>query len=182
MRSMTEVDRIDTPAGPVWAALRDGRLVWVHFGGRPPEGRHARLPQVRRWVKAWFAGGRPSVPLEVEGSPFTRKVYEVVRRIPRGRVKTYGEVAEYAGRPGAARAVGTAMAKNPICLFIPCHRVVGSTGLGGYSGEGGVALKKRLLDLETRTTSPGSLVRPARPASGRAGARTPGTSRRAGRR
>ena len=145
---MTDVDRIDTPAGPVWAAMRDGRLVWVHFGGRPLEGRRKKLPRVRRWLKAWFAGADPKPPMELEGTPFTRRIYDVVRRIPRGRVKTYGDVADEAGRPGAARAVGSAMAKNPVCLFIPCHRVVGSDGLGGYSGEGGIALKKRLLALE----------------------------------
>ncbi|HEX7897287.1 MAG TPA: methylated-DNA--[protein]-cysteine S-methyltransferase [Planctomycetota bacterium] len=147
---MTEVDRIETPAGPVWAATRDGRLVWVHFGGRPLEGRRKKLPRVRRWLKAWFAGADPKPPIALEGTPFTRKIYEVVRRIPRGRVKTYGEVADAAGRPGAARAVGSAMAKNPVCLFIPCHRVVGSDGLGGYSGEGGIELKKRLLALEEK--------------------------------
>jgi methylated-DNA-[protein]-cysteine S-methyltransferase len=147
---MTEVDRIQTPAGPVWAAMRDGRLVWVHFGGRPLEGRRKKLPQVRRWLKAWFAGAEPKVPIALEGTPFTRKIYEVTRRIPRGRVKTYGEVADAAGRPGAARAVGSAMAKNPVCLFIPCHRVVGADGLGGYSGEGGIELKKRLLALEEK--------------------------------
>ena len=72
----------------------------------------------------------------------------MVRRIPAGKTLTYGEVAEAAGRPGAARAVGTAMAKNRICLFIPCHRVVASTGLGGWSGAGGPAQKQALLDLE----------------------------------
>jgi len=146
---MTAVDRIETPAGPVWAAVRGGRLVWVHFGGRPLEGRRERLPQVRRWLKAWFEGVEERVPLEVEGTPFTRKIYEVVRRIPRGRVKTYGEVADAAGRPGAARAVGAAMAKCPISLFIPCHRVVAANGLGGFGGEEGLTLKKRLLALET---------------------------------
>ena len=145
---MRDVDRIETPAGPVWAAMREGRLVELSFRRGPLEGRRARLPQVRRWLKDWFAGAEPRVPMEVEGTPFTRKIYEVVRRIPRGRVKTYGEVADAAGRPGAARAVGAAMANCPIGLFIPCHRVVAANGLGGFGGDEGLKLKKRLLALE----------------------------------
>lgn len=147
---MTDVDLVVTPVGPCWVSMRDGRLVGLHFGGRPLEGRRRRLPQARRWLKAWFAGKREKVPIETEGTPFTRRVLDVVRRIPRGAVLTYGEVADAAGRPGAARAVGSAMAKNPVCLFIPCHRVVAAGGWGGYSGEGGVELKKRLLALEGR--------------------------------
>ncbi|HXX94340.1 MAG TPA: MGMT family protein, partial [Planctomycetota bacterium] len=77
-----------------------------------------------------------------------RRVFEVVRAIPAGQVRTYAWVARAAGRPGAARAVGTAMAQNPICLLIPCHRVVASTGLGGYSAAGGLGTKRRLLARE----------------------------------
>jgi len=82
---VTHVDRIETPAGAVWAATRDGKLVWLCFSERPREGRRARLPRVRAWLKAWFAGRAPDVPLALEGTPFERRVYEVVRRIPRGR-------------------------------------------------------------------------------------------------
>jgi methylated-DNA-[protein]-cysteine S-methyltransferase len=145
---VTDVDEIETPVGRCWAAVRDGRLVELSFCRGPLEGRRTRLPQVRRWLKDWFAGAAPRVPLEVEGTPFTRKIYDVVRRIPRGRVKTYGEVADAAGRPGAARAVGAAMATCPVSLFIPCHRVVAANGLGGFGGEEGLNLKKRLLALE----------------------------------
>jgi methylated-DNA-[protein]-cysteine S-methyltransferase len=77
-------------------------------------------------------------------------VYAVVRRIPWGGTRTYGEVARAAGAPGAARAVGRAMARNRICLFIPCHRVVGAAGPGGFGPPGGVRLKRRLLSLERR--------------------------------
>lgn len=145
---MTEVDEIDTPVGPCWASVRDGRLIELSFCGRPLEGRRRKLPDVRRGIKDWFAGKSPKVPMDVEGTPFTKKIYTVVRRIPRGTVKTYGEVADAAGRPGAARAVGAAMAHCPISLFIPCHRVVAAGGLGGYGGPEGLKLKKRLLDLE----------------------------------
>ncbi len=145
---MTEVDRIDTPLGPCWASMRDGRLVELSFGERPLDGRRKRLPHVRRWLDSWFAGREPRVPMEVEGTSFTKRIYEIVRRIPRGRVMTYGEVADAAGRPGAARAVGAAMANCPIPLFIPCHRVVAANGPGGYGGPEGLAMKKRLLALE----------------------------------
>jgi methylated-DNA-[protein]-cysteine S-methyltransferase len=99
-------------------------------------------------MKAWFAGKDPDVPVEIDASPFYRRVYDVVRSIPSGETLTYGEVARAAGRPGAARAVGNAMKRNPVCLFIPCHRVLGSGGLGGYSGAGGLTTKRRLLELE----------------------------------
>ena len=78
-----------------------------------------------------------------------RRVYAVVRAIPRGHVLTYGEVARRAGSPGAARAVGQAMRRNPTLLFMPCHRVVASGGLGGFSARGGQASKSRLLALES---------------------------------
>lgn len=146
---MIEFDVIPTPVGPCTAEMEGGRLVGLRFGEVPVEaGRRRQLAVVRRWLSDWFKGLRVEVPIQVEGTPFFRRIYHVVRRIPPGKTLTYGEVAEAAGRPGAARAVGTAMRKNPICLFIPCHRVVGAGGLGGYSSPGGVAQKQALLDLE----------------------------------
>lgn len=145
---MTEVDVVPSPFGPVSVAMRGGRVVEVRVGTRGVEGRRAKLPAARRWLAAWFAGKAPSVPLEIDATPFERRVYAAVRRIPRGRTLTYGEVADRAGAPGAARAVGQAMRKNPVCLFIPCHRVVGAGSLGGYGGPDGEALKRRLLAAE----------------------------------
>jgi methylated-DNA-[protein]-cysteine S-methyltransferase len=146
---MIEYDVIETPVGPCAVAVRGGKVVRVRLGhGIDIAARRSKLPQVRRWVADWFAGKGTPVPLGIEGSPFFRRVYEVVRRIPAGQTLTYGEVARAAGRPGAARAVGNAMAQNQLCLFVPCHRVVGTGGLGGYSGAGGLATKRRLLALE----------------------------------
>ena len=146
---MIEFDVIETPVGPCTVEVEDGRLVRLHLGPATVEaGRRTRLPEVRRWVADWFKGRPVNVPLKLEGTPFMRRVYEVVRRIPAGKTLSYGEVADAAGRPGAARAVGAAMAKNRICLFIPCHRVVGSSGIGGWSGTGGLEQKRALLDLE----------------------------------
>ena len=81
---------------------------------------------------------------------FAKKVYKVVARVPRGRVFSYAEVAQRAGRPGAARAVGTLMAKNPFSKTkVPCHRVVRSDGrVGNYSGKGGGRKKIELLKKE----------------------------------
>jgi methylated-DNA-[protein]-cysteine S-methyltransferase len=146
-----EFDIIPTPVGPCTVEVEGGRLVRLHLGPTSVEaGKRRRLDQVRRWVADWFKGRAVDVPLKLEGTPFTRRVYEIVRRIPPGQTRSYGEVADAAGRPGAARAVGAAMARNRICLFIPCHRVVGSSGIGGWSGSGGLEQKRALLDLEQR--------------------------------
>jgi len=83
-------------------------------------------------------------------SEFQRQVLEHCRRIAYGGKRSYAELATLAGSPGAARAVGTVMRKNRIPLIIPCHRVVGSSGLGGYSGAAGITTKRRLLELESR--------------------------------
>ena len=78
---------------------------------------------------------------------FQEKVYTVVKRIPRGETRSYAWVAREAGRPGAARAVGTALKKNPYTIIVPCHRVVRSDGsLGNYAL--GADLKRRLLETE----------------------------------
>jgi len=102
-------------------------------------------------LRASFRDLRPfrgPVDLSLVG-PFQRRVLEQLRRIPRGVVRTYREVAREIGQPGATRAVGTACARNPVPLIVPCHRVVRSDGtLGGYSLRGGVALKRRLLERE----------------------------------
>jgi methylated-DNA-[protein]-cysteine S-methyltransferase len=80
-------------------------------------------------------------------TPFRRRVMNAVRSIPRGKVMSYRQVASKAGRPLAARAVGATMAANPVCIIVPCHRVVGSDGaLIGFGG--GLAMKQRMLELE----------------------------------
>lgn len=82
-------------------------------------------------------------------SVFEQKVWAALKKIPRGRVTTYGEIAKFLGRPGAARAVGSACGKNPDAPRAPCHRVVRSDGgLGGYSGAGGLKKKIELLKKE----------------------------------
>lgn len=86
--------------------------------------------------------------LDIQSSPFFERVYNTVQKIPYGQTLTYGDVARLAGSPKAARAVGQAMAKNPVALLIPCHRVVSPGTLGGFSSTGGVETKARMLALE----------------------------------
>jgi len=82
-------------------------------------------------------------------TPFQREVYRAVRDIAYGSVRSYGEIAREILRPGAARGVGAAMARNPLPIIIPCHRVIGSSGkLTGYSAPGGLELKAELLRME----------------------------------
>jgi len=84
-----------------------------------------------------------SFPYFLLATSFERKVLQVVRQIPYGQVRTYRWVAQQLGQPGAVRAVGQALARNPLPLLFPCHRVIGKKDLGGFSA--GILLKKRLL-------------------------------------
>jgi methylated-DNA-[protein]-cysteine S-methyltransferase len=101
-----------------------------------------------------FAAGEPidlrALPVDLCAlTDFQRRVLQACRRIPYGRTSTYFRLARQAGSPQAARAVGQVMARNPVPLMIPCHRVLGSGGkLGGFSAPSGLAMKKRLLAME----------------------------------
>ncbi len=81
-------------------------------------------------------------------SPFQRRVIDACRNIPYGTTVTYGQLANSVGSPGAARAVGSVMRSNRFPIIVPCHRVVGAGGLGGFSASGGVDTKRRLLEME----------------------------------
>ena len=105
-----------------------------------------------------FARGVPDDFLDVRldwsgRTPFQRAVLQCCRRIPYGEVVSYGELAQRAGSPRSARAVGNVMASNRTPLIVPCHRVVASGGvLGGFSAPGGITMKQRLLTLEEGTS------------------------------
>jgi len=115
-------------------------------------GRRRILSEAQKMVRDYFQGKKVSFDLPIDRSdfsPFQDRVYGVARMIPYGAVKTYGEIAEVIGMPGAFRAVGSALGRNPLPLFIPCHRVIrGDGGLGGFSGPDGIVMKARLLRLE----------------------------------
>jgi methylated-DNA-[protein]-cysteine S-methyltransferase len=84
--------------------------------------------------------------MNLKGTKFQLKVWNYLRKIPKGKVKTYLEVAKAIGKPRACRAIANAVGKNPYPPLIPCHRVIRSDGsLGGYSGKGGIKEKRRLL-------------------------------------
>ena len=85
----------------------------------------------------------------LKGTKFQIKVWKELSKIPKGEVRTYKQIAKSIGKPKSSRAVANACAKNPYPIVIPCHRVIRSDGtVGGYSGEGGVKLKKELLKKE----------------------------------
>lgn len=98
-------------------------------------------------VEAALAGKKiPEFKLDIKHTPFQMKAWKGITKIPFGKTKAYGEVAELIGCPKGARAVGHAMNQNPLPLIFPCHRVVAATGLGGFAG--GLELKRYLLNRE----------------------------------
>ncbi len=113
-------------------------------------------PRLRGFVsslRAYLAGQRGSLdlPVDVDGTPFQQAVWQALRAIPRGQIRSYAEVARTIGKPRAARAVAQVCAANPVAVLIPCHRVVRSDGqLGGYGW--GVHRKRALLKLERATS------------------------------
>lgn len=143
-----------TPAG--WLALRaDERgLRSVQFAEGPgpaPEAPCPTLQQAAAELDEYFAGQRRvfTVPLSLDGqgTPFQRRVWQALQRIPYGSTCTYAELAAAVGCPRGYRAVGMANHNNPLPVFIPCHRVINTGGgLGGYAG--GLDVKRRLLALE----------------------------------
>lgn len=111
------------------------------------------LPELQQAIGAYFEGEAVDLQpfaLDLDDiSPFTRRVLDACRSVPYGQTLTYGALALRAGCPGAARAVGGVMRRNPVPLLVPCHRILPrSGGVGGFSGPGGPKLKQRLLDLE----------------------------------
>src|SRR5207249_1067961 len=109
-------------------------------------------------------GDLRDIPVDLEVAPFEREVLDFLRTIPPGETITYGEIARRLGRPGASRAVGTACARNPAVIVIPCHRVVPkSGGLGNYSSEGGPETKRKLLEREGASLAFAIRTHPARP-------------------
>ena len=146
-------------AGPVRIAWQGRGISAVQFAeatpgsssrGDPPPGFVADAIKKLRSYLAGEPSDLKRIPLFYEGiTPFRRRIYEVARRVPSGTTASYGELAAQAGSPGAARAVGSAMANNPFMLLVPCHRVVASGGgVGGFSSPGGLSTKARLLALE----------------------------------
>ena len=145
--------QFETAAGAMAAASEEDALIrlWLPGQETPRIASHetALLRQARDELEEYLAGGRRefTVPLRPQGTEFQRRAWEALTGIPYGETRTYREIAEAVQRPKAFRAVGNALNHNPLPIFIPCHRVVGSNGsLTGYAG--GLELKRRLLTLE----------------------------------
>jgi methylated-DNA-[protein]-cysteine S-methyltransferase len=165
-------DTFSTPAGDFSVAVNEtGALIATAFGGRknllgrmksgPSLVRdESKTSRVCRQVSDYFAGKRKSfdLPLAPNGTAFQQSVWTALQQIPFGETRSYGELAAALKRAGAARAVGRANATNPICLIVPCHRVIGATGsLTGFAF--GNDIKGKLLVHE------GALPLPAKAAA-----------------
>ena len=158
-----QFDTISTPLGQFSIAIDErGAVAGTAFGGRRVLAARlgpchlalapAALERERGQVLAYFAGQRSrfSLRLAPRGRPFQHRVWEALRTIPYGETRTYGEIAGLIGNSAAARAVGRANGANPLCLFVPCHRVIGADGsLTGFAF--GKTTKRRLLELERST-------------------------------
>ena len=171
-RPLAFVDGIGESPGPFTFALDEqGCLLRLQFldgdyperieqaverlGYRPTRG-PAHTAEARAQLLAYCRGERRdfTMPILMRGTAWQRAVWAEVSAIPFGETRTYGELADALGRPRAARAVGRANATNPVCVVVPCHRVVGADGgLTGY--EGGIHLKARLLEHEARVLRAG---------------------------
>ncbi len=140
---------LHSPVGDITLSEEDGHIVALDWGWGRDQHETPLLLAARAQLDAYFDGARRTfdLPLAPAGSPYRRRVWEALCRIPYGETRTYGEIAAVAG--GTARSVGQANGNNPIPIVIPCHRVVASTGLGGYSGGEGLFTKRALLALET---------------------------------
>ncbi len=148
--------RLATPVGEVVLLASAEGLAGVFFGHRlegadlpADDSSNRHLQEAARQLEEYFAGDRTvfEVALDVRGTDFQRSVWGELSRIPFGVTCSYGDLAERIGNPKAVRAVGLANGSNPVSVIVPCHRVIGSDGsLTGFGG--GLALKRRLLELE----------------------------------
>jgi len=146
--------RLTTPLGEATLTWSEKGLSRLEFGEGRAQGKEKRHVGFERALGRYFEGEveRFDFPVDLSRlTEFEREVLEAARGIGYGEVRSYSWLARKVGRPKAARAVGRALAKNPLALVIPCHRVVRSDGsIGGFSMAGGVEAKRRLLDLEKR--------------------------------
>lgn len=150
---------IDSPVGPLTVAGDGHTIRYLRMAEQTHE------PDRSGWkpaaagafgdavdqLGAYFAGELTdfNLVLDLAGTDFQRRVWAVLRTIPYGQTRSYGQIAAEIGSPGAARAIGLANGRNPVAIIVPCHRVIGSSGeLTGYGG--GIARKTRLLELERR--------------------------------
>ncbi|SFR58611.1 methylated-DNA--[protein]-cysteine S-methyltransferase [Litoreibacter janthinus] len=140
--------RLESPVGPITLIERDGAIVELEWNSSGDVAGTGVLSQAVTQLHEYFAGNRRQfdLPLKPRGSGFQQKFYAALCAIPYGETRTYGDLAAELGV--SAQAIGQACGANPIAILIPCHRVLGASGLGGFSGAGGVEAKVELLKLE----------------------------------
>ncbi|WP_293307074.1 methylated-DNA--[protein]-cysteine S-methyltransferase [Mycolicibacterium sp.] len=148
---------VESPVGPLTLAGEGSTLMHLRMteqthepdrSGWAPAGPDA-FSDVIEQLNAYFAGSLTEfdVELDLVGTEFQRRVWAALQTIPYGETRSYGEIAEQIGSPGASRAVGLANGRNPIAIIVPCHRVIGAAGsMTGYGG--GIDRKKMLIALE----------------------------------
>ena len=160
---MPYYDYYKSPRGRMLLVADDTAITGVYFTGQKYQPRierdwmrhtrHPLLRQAKRELAEYFGGTRMhfTVKLAPQGTAFQRAVWKAIAGVSCSQTVAYGELARRVGRPGSARAVGSATGRNPISIFVPCHRIVGSNGaLTGYAG--GLAKKRALLALEESNT------------------------------
>lgn len=152
---MSPCTSLVTPIGTLRLVADDLGLAALTWGGdenADPEPGNPHLLLAQKELRQYFSGELRTFTVKVDFSRwqgFTARVYAALRAVPYGETITYGELARRAGQPAAARAVGGLMAKNPLPIILPCHRVIAATGaLTGYSGGAGIATKIFLLNHE----------------------------------
>ena len=140
--------RLNSPLGPLTVFEETGAVVALEWGRAAAGPETPLLIEARKQLDAYFDGRltRFDLPLRPAGTAFQKSVWTLMAEIPFGAVRTYGDLAVDLG--SGPRAVGGACGRNPIPIVIPCHRVVGGGGLGGYTGLGGIDTKGALLRLE----------------------------------
>ena len=150
---MTSAWTRETPIGALTLTEEAGVLTGVLFGPHAPQGALiAETSLIRRafaQLEEYFCGERTvfDLPLDARGTPFQRRCWQALLEIPYGQTRTYKQIAQEIGHRRSFRAVGMASNRNPIAIFLPCHRVIGCDGkLTGYAA--GIGIKERLLDLE----------------------------------
>jgi len=140
-----------SPVGDITLFAEDDAIVALEWGWGSIHEASPLLIRAKAALDAYFDGeaGLPDdLPLAPKGSPYRQKIWAALRQIPPGETRSYAAIAAMAG--GSPRSVGGANAANPIPILIPCHRVLSTTGLGGYSGGDGLPTKRILLALEQR--------------------------------
>jgi len=144
---------LHTSIGDLSIAEEDGAIVSVDWGFGRDQTVTPLLSRARDQLFAYLDGHltRFDLPLNPAGTPYRRRVWAALCDIPYGATRSYADIARQAG--GSPRSVGQANGSNPIPIIIPCHRVLATTGIGGYSGGEGLPTKRALLALEARATS-----------------------------